>query len=44
MSRNLFIILVLFASFCAASLGADPAVLTVKVSDPSGAPAPAALV
>jgi len=44
MFRNLFITLVLFAVFCAACLGADSAVLTVEVSDPSGAPAPAALV
>ena len=44
MSRNFFITLVLFALCCAACLGADSAVLTVKVSDPSGAPAPGALV
>src|SRR5271157_5464587 len=44
MSRNLFVILLFLALFCTACFGADLAVLTVKVSDPSGAPAPAALV
>ncbi|MGD0580698.1 MAG: carboxypeptidase-like regulatory domain-containing protein, partial [Bryobacteraceae bacterium] len=44
MSRNPLRTLSLLALFCAGSFGADSAVLTVKVTDPSGAPAPGAQV